>query len=83
MTNKIVVKTEKPNVKFYSGTHKEIVLKMTRDDFLCGSKQNYMKAVKERLEVVYGLKMKFHPNSFKQYLEELHRLNFISIHTRI
>jgi len=69
-----------PNGRYqFSGTPKEIVLQMTRHDFLVSSKWHYMKEVRERLRVVYEINIQVVEKDFEGFLEQLEKHGLITI----
>lgn len=62
----------------FTGTAKDVVLQMARQDFIAGGKLNYMKEVKERLRAVYNIEITFKPKAYKTFLNELEKNNIIS-----
>lgn len=73
-------KVKSPNGRYkFSGTPKEIVLQMTRADFLVNSKWHYMKEVRDRLRVVYEIEIQIVEGDFKGFLEQLEKHSLIVI----
>ena len=64
-------------MRVWTGTAQEIVLQMTREDFLCGGKGDYMEEVKARLKTIYEMDIRF--DSFETFLKELDRMDFITV----
>lgn len=64
---------------FKAKNAKEIVLQMSRLDFLCHGKSDYMAEVKLRLKNVYLVDMDFAKGDFDKFLKELERHEFIKI----
>ena len=72
------VKSSKGDYKFY-GTPKQIVLQMARDDFLVNSKWDYMQEVRERLIMIFDIKINIIEKDFEGFLEQLEKHELISI----
>lgn len=64
---------------FRGGNSKEVVLEMMRQDFLTCTKTDYMEEVRERLQVVYGIKMNFEKGDYFMFLQELKRLGYVTL----
>jgi hypothetical protein len=69
------IKTEQGRT--FKGSPKEIVLKMSREDFMCHSKAEYTEEVKEKIDLIYGKKIEF--STHEEFLRELKRLKIINI----
>jgi cytochrome c biogenesis factor len=64
-------------VIFQGSSAKSVVLKMMRQDFLTVTKTDYMQEVKDRLQIVYDVYIKF--SNHLEFLKELEREGFITI----
>ena len=64
----------------FEGTAKEIVLHLSRADFICHGKDEYMEEVKSKAEVVYQEELVF--ANHEEFLIELERTGFITINRR-
>lgn len=76
----MVVKSLTGGGETFTGRNsKEVVLKMSRADFLAQGKTSYVKAVKDRLWYLYDVKIRCRLNDWEKFLKELEKHEFIEI----
>lgn len=71
------IKTEQGEI-FGGNTKKEIVRKMSLKSFIAETKTDYMEDVRERLKIVYDIKIRFEKGDYAAFLDQLAKHNFIS-----
>lgn len=63
----------------YEGTAQEIVLDMSRQDFIVSCKTDYMLEVQDRVFELFGTRLTVVPSDFTEFLRQLEALGLIKI----
>lgn len=63
----------------FKGEPKEVVLQMTRADFITGGKGEYMQQVRERIKTIYEIDLEFEEGDFLGFLKALEKAEFLEM----
>ena len=81
----MIVKTKFPEkftqFEFSGKTEKDIVLEMSRNDWICKGKWDYMSEVQNRLNLIFEIEIEIEFGNYKKFIEELKRVDLIEIIT--